>query len=204
MIPDVDVRIPAFARRPAYEGWIVEDFEAGCRSFAGWPSGPAAIIRVSVIPKPKSNLAMACLPARPGRYLAGPGRGAGYHRLRGQPAAVHRSRSGGGPRIRRGGGVYLGRGGRGELGRGRFHGPYLRGPLLERGVDGRNARDRPCNGVATEPLRTVRGPEERTGCERDGKASSCAISHAYRDGASLYFTVISTQGRTAGQPTGER
>ena len=208
VIPDVDVRIRPLPATRRYEAWIVEDFEAGneiVRGLAQTDSLPT-IIRVSDVPETEVNLAMALPSGAAGtifkRYLKLRSREggslviAGYE---GTSGVVHRSRSDVARQLRRGGGVYLGQAAGRGWEKGRFHGPYLREALLDRGI-------------LVETLETAQqwsGHEAlyqavRTALEDGLKTNGmegivmCHLSHAYRDGASLYFTVIASQGAAGG------
>ncbi|MEJ0025234.1 MAG: FAD-binding oxidoreductase [Rhizomicrobium sp.] len=78
---------------------------------------------------------------------------------------------------------------------GRFHGPYLRDPMLERGV-GVDTLETATRWSNVETLHVaVRDALEkaiRENAPRDGAHGvvQCHISHSYPDGASLYFTYI--------------
>jgi alkyldihydroxyacetonephosphate synthase len=208
VIPDVDVRIRPLPATRRYEAWIVEDFEAGneiVRTLAQSDSLPT-IIRVSDVSETEVNLAMALPTGAAGtifkRYLKLRGREggslviAGYE---GTSGSVHRSRSDVARQMRRGGGVYLGQAAGRGWAKGRFHGPYLREALLDRGV-------------LVETLETAQQwsghkalyEAVRSALEDGLKANGmegivmCHLSHAYRDGASLYFTVIASQGPEGG------
>jgi len=208
VIPDVDVRIRPLPATRRYEAWIVEDFEAGneiVRGLAQSDSLPT-IIRISDVPETEVNLAMSLPSGAAGtlfrRYLKLRGREggslviAGYE---GTSAAVHRSHSDVAKAIRGGGGVFLGQAAGRGWAKGRFHGPYLREALLDRGV-------------LVETLETAQQwsghknlyESVRKAIEDELVANGmegivmCHLSHAYRDGASLYFTVISSQGPDGG------
>lgn len=208
VIPDVDVRIRPLPPTRRYEAWIVEDFEAGneiVRRLAQDDRLPT-IIRVSDRPETEVNLAMS-LPSGPAgslfkRYLKLRGRDSGALMITGYEGtsdAVHRSRAGVAREIRRGGGVYLGQAaGRGWQ-KGRFHGPYLREGLLDRGVlvetletAGQWSGHRALYEAVRAALETELAANGMEGIVM------CHLSHAYRDGASLYFTVIAAQGAAGG------
>jgi alkyldihydroxyacetonephosphate synthase len=208
VIPDVDVRIRPLPASRRYEAWIVEDFEAGSeivRTLAQSDSLPT-IIRVSDVPETEVNLAMALPSGAAGtifkRYLKLRGRDggslviAGYE---GTSASVHRSRSDVARQLRRGGGVYLGQAAGRGWAKGRFHGPYLREALLDRGVlveTLETAQQWSGHKALYEGVRTALENElEANGMEG---IVMCHLSHAYRDGASLYFTVIASQGAEGG------
>ena len=208
VIPDVDVRIRPLPAARRYEAWIVEDFEAGCEIVRGLAQADRlpTIIRVSDDSETEVNLAMALPSGAAGslfrRYLKLRGREGGALVItgyEGSPAAVHRSRSDVAREIRRGGGVYLGQAAGKGWEKGRFHGPYLREALLERGVLVETLETAQQWSGHRNLYETVRAAlkSELAANGMEGIVM-CHLSHAYRDGASLYFTVISTQGPDGG------
>ncbi|MGH6871607.1 MAG: FAD-binding oxidoreductase [Rhizomicrobium sp.] len=78
---------------------------------------------------------------------------------------------------------------------GRFHGPYLRDPMMDRGV-GVDTLETATRWSNIGALYTaVRGAIEKAIADSAPRPGArgivmCHISHAYRDGASLYFTFI--------------
>lgn len=205
VIPEVGVRVRPVPKVKRYEGWIAEGFAAGneiIRSLAQ-SGGLPTVARVS--DEQETEVLMA------GSSPSGPAGGLlrGYLRLRGRSGGaliiigfegtgdqVRRQRARAVSALRKGGAIRLG----GSVGRGwaegRFHGPYLREALLDRGV-------------VVETLETAhqwsRHPElyRETGAAiRSAMASQgmkgvvmCHLSHVYPDGASLYFTVLCSPGR---------
>jgi alkyldihydroxyacetonephosphate synthase len=78
---------------------------------------------------------------------------------------------------------------------GRFHGPYLRDPMMDRGVgvDTLETATRWSNIDALHiAVRDALGKAVRANAPREGAHGivQCHISHSYPDGASLYFTYI--------------
>lgn len=208
VIPDVDVRIRPVPSARRYEAWIVDGFEAGSelvRRLAQADLLPT-IIRVSDESETEVNLAMA-LPSGPvgsmfTRYLKVRGKSEGSLVIvgyEGTPATVHRSRSDVAREIRRHGGAYLGQAAGKGWAKGRFHGPYLREALLDRGVLVETLETAQQWGRHRELYEGVRKAIE-TALAAQGMDGivMCHLSHAYRDGASLYFTVISSQGDAGG------
>ena len=208
VIPDVDVRIRPVPKTRRYEAWIVEDFEAGngiVRTLAQADLLPT-IIRVSDVPETEVNLAMSLPSGAAGklfrRYLKLRGRSGGALLITGfevDSASVHRSRSEVTREIRRGGGVYLGQAAGRGWEKGRFHGPYLREALLDRGVLVETLETAQQWSGHGQLYATVRKALEE-GLSANGMEGivMCHLSHAYRDGASLYFTVIASQGPAGG------
>jgi alkyldihydroxyacetonephosphate synthase len=78
---------------------------------------------------------------------------------------------------------------------GRFHGPYLRDPLMDRGV-GVDTLETATRWSNIDTLyAAVRGALEKSILDTAPRPGAkgivmCHISHSYRDGASLYFTYI--------------
>jgi alkyldihydroxyacetonephosphate synthase len=93
------------------------------------------------------------------------------------------------------GAIALGRGPGKRWRESRFHGPYLRDPLMDHGVGVDTLETSAC-WAKIETLRSaVRAALENAIRETAPRPDArgivmCHISHAYRDGASLYFTFI--------------
>ena len=200
VIPDVTVRVRPAPAVKRYEAWMAESFEAGTEIVRGLAQGPGLpeIIRVSDEEETEGSLAVSGPRGLAGkafdRYLGAaqaPRRRPDDRRLRGRgggglaPPRADRARP---PRRRR-----------------RLPGPVrrqllgarpLQRPLPARhadgdGGDGRDARDL----AHLEPARgAARGGRRRDPrLARKGGAPGlvwCHLSHAYADGASLYFTFI--------------
>ncbi len=112
----------------------------------------------------------------------------------GEPVSISRRREAGIRVIREHGGVRLGRRAGETWRRNRFEAPYLRDPLLDRGV-------------LVETLETATSWDQLFELRRDVAAAlgkelgvggssplpGCHISHVYPEGASLYFTVMARQ-----------
>ncbi len=101
--------------------------------------------------------------------------------------------------LRRGGAVYLGQSvGKGWQ-KGRFHGPYLRETLLDRGVVVETLETAQQWSAHPALYRGVKGAiESEMAAQGMNGVVMCHLSHAYRDGASLYFTIISSPGTAGG------
>jgi alkyldihydroxyacetonephosphate synthase len=200
VIPEVTVRVrPAPAIR-RYEAWMAESFEAGVEIVRALAQGPGlpTVIRVSDEEETRASLALSgprgITGALFGRYL-------GLRRRRegclivvgaeGDEESVARRRALTVRELRRGGAAYLGQAAGRSWEHGRFQGPYLRDTLMDAGA-------------IVETLETshtwARLAELRTGVGtaiRDALAAQgtpglvlCHLSHAYADGASLYYTFI--------------
>jgi alkyldihydroxyacetonephosphate synthase len=200
VITEVTARVRAAPEARRYEAWMASGFEAGreiVRELAQRDALPD-VVRLSDREETRVSLG-----------LSGPEGVAGvaldsYLRLRrradgcimvvgweGDREAIARRRALAARRLRSGGAVPLGaRAGRGWQ-RGRFEGPYLRDELLDLGY-------------MVETLETAH-TWTRLGALYDGVRGAihaalegqgtpglafCHLSHAYRDGASLYFTFI--------------
>jgi alkyldihydroxyacetonephosphate synthase len=93
------------------------------------------------------------------------------------------------------GAISIGRGAGERWRASRFHGPYLRDPMMDRGV-GVDTLETSASWAALDGLRqSVNRALETTIRETAPTPDArgvvmCHISHAYRDGASLYFTYI--------------
>lgn len=208
VIPDVDVRIRPVPKTRRYEAWMVEDFEAGTetvRRLAQADSLPT-IIRISDRTETEVNLAMSMPSGAAGtifnRYLKLRGRESGALVIlgfEGEAGSVHRSRSDVSREVKRGGGVYLGQAAGKGWEKGRFHGPYLREALLDRGVLVETLETAQQWSGHKKLYEGVRAAiEAELAANGMGGLVMCHLSHAYRDGASLYFTVIAGQGPEGG------
>ena len=183
VIPDVTVRVRPAPRVRRYEAWMAESFEAGAEIVRALAQGPGLpdVIRVSG--------------ALFGGYLGLRRRRGGalvVVGIEGDEESVARRRALGVRELRRGGAAYLGQAAGRSWEHGRFQGPYLRDTLMEMGA-------------MVETLETAH-TWSRLGelhaavanAIRDSLAAQgtpglvfCHLSHAYADGASLYFTFIS-------------
>ncbi len=201
VIPEVTVRVrpqPAVRR---YEAWIAESFEAGAeivRSLAQG-SGLPDILRVSDEEETQGSLALSGPRGTAGMifdgYLGLRKRRGGALMivgLEGEEEAVARRRALAVRALRAGGAVYLGQAAGRSWEHGRYQGPYLRDTLM-------------AMGAMVETLETSH-TWTRLGELHDAVAAAlhrslaaqgtpglvfCHLSHAYADGASLYFTFIS-------------
>jgi alkyldihydroxyacetonephosphate synthase len=200
VITEVSARVRPAPERRRYEGWMAADFASAAdivRSLAQSGCLPD-VVRVSDEAETRISLAMAG---------AGGGKRAlldAYLRLRrrdhgcilicgweDEAEAVDRRRALAGRIMRTGGAAALGAAPGQAWERGRYDGPYLRDELLDLGY-------------MAETLETAH-TWSRLGELHDGVRAAlntslaaqgtpgivmCHLSHAYRDGASLYFTFI--------------
>lgn len=208
VIPDVDVRIRPVPVATRYEAWIAGSFAEGneiVRQLAQIDRLPT-IVRVSDEDETSTSLTMSAPGGVAGdlfrRYLKVRGRSGGALMIsgyEGTPDRVRIQRTETAKALRKGGAVYLGQGAGKSWQKGRFHGPYLRETLLDRGA-------------LVETLETAQQWSAHPGLYAGVKSAiedematqgmkgvvMCHLSHAYRDGASLYFTVISSPGTSGG------
>jgi len=201
VIPDVTVRVrPAPAVR-RYEGWMAESFEAGAEIVRALAQGPGlpSVIRVSDEEETESSLALSGPRGLAGKlfggYLAARKRAGGALMIvgyEGEEEAAARQRSISVRALRDGGAAYLGQ----VVGRswehGRYDGPYLRDTLLGMGALVETL-ETSHTWSRLQELRTAVGGAIRGALDRGGTPPLvwCHLSHAYADGASLYFTFVS-------------
>ena len=204
VIPEVAVRVRPVPEVRRYEGWIAESFEAGSEIFRklAQSGGLPTVARVSDEPETEVLIANASASGPAGRLLRR------YLRLRGRSGGaliilgfegtgdeVGRHRARAARALRKGGAIRLGTGvGRGWE-KGRFHGPYLREALLDRGAVVETLE------TAHQWSRHAELYRETGSAIRSAMASQamngvvmCHLSHGYPDGGSLYFTVLSSPG----------
>ncbi len=207
VIPDVTVRVRPAPPVRRYEAWIVESFEAGSEIVREMAQGSGLpdVIRVSDEEETEGTLALSGPRGAQGRlfdaYLGLRRRRGGCLLIagfEGDDESVARRRALAVRELRRGGAAYLGRSAGASWEHGRYRGPYLRDTLMGMGA-------------MVETLETshtwTRYRELHDGVSAAIHASLesqgtpglvfCHLSHAYRDGASLYFTFISRARRGA-------
>jgi alkyldihydroxyacetonephosphate synthase len=200
VIPEVTVRVRPAARARRYEGWMAESFDAGAEIVRELAQGPGLpeVIRVSDKEETGVSLALSGPRGMAARLLDGY-LGARRRRdgclivvgLEGEEESVARRRALTVRGLRRGGAAYLGQAAGRSWERSRFRGPYLRDTLMDKGA-------------LVETLETAHTwsrlgeLHEAVGAAiRDSLAAQgtpglafAHLSHAYPDGASLYFTII--------------
>jgi len=206
-IPDVTVRVRPKPRVRRYEAWISESFEAGGEIVRALAQGPGLpdVIRVSDEEETEVSLALSGPRGLTGRafdgYLGLRRRRGGcliVVGLEGDEESVARRRALAVRALRRGGAAYLGQSAGRSWEHGRFQGPYLRDTLMGMGAM--------VETLETSHTWTRLGELHAAvgGAIRDSLAGQgtpglafCHLSHAYADGASLYFTFISRAKRGA-------
>ncbi len=207
VIPDVTVRVrPAPAQR-RYEAWIAEDFEAGTEIVRALAQGPGLpdVIRVSDAEETEVSLLLSGPRGLAGRAFDGY---LGLRRRRGgclivagvegDEESVARRRALSVRALRRGGAAYLGQGAGRSWEHGRFQGPYLRDTLIGMGAMVETLETSHTWSRLHE-LHAAVGAAIRDSLAGQGTPglAFCHLSHAYADGASLYFTFISRARRGA-------
>ena len=200
VIPDVTVRVRPAPRLRRYEAWMAAGFEAGAeivRSLAQG-SGLPDVIRISDEEETEGSLALSG-PRGAAAKLFG-----GYLGLRrrrggslvivgfeGEEEAVARRRALAVRALRAGGAVYLGQGAGRSWEHGRYQGPYLRDALMEKGAIVETletshtwTRLHELHDAVATAIRGALDEQSTPGIVW------CHLSHAYADGASLYFTFV--------------
>jgi alkyldihydroxyacetonephosphate synthase len=200
VIPEVTARVRPEPAERRYEAWVAESFEAGAEIVRALAQGPGLpdVIRVSDEEETAVSLSLSgprgaagaafsgylCLRRRSGGCLIVVGH-------EGDRESVARRRALAVRELRAGGAAYLGRAAGRAWEHGRYQGPYLRDTLMDMGA-------------MVETLETshtwagLPGLYERVAAAiRDSLAAQgtpglafCHLSHAYADGASLYYTLI--------------
>lgn len=201
VIPDVTVRVRPVPSVHRYEAWIAESFEAGAEIVRAMAQGPGLpdVVRVSDEEETQGSLALSGPRGAAGRlldrYLGLRKRRGGSLMivgLEGDEESVARRRALAVRALRSGGAVYLGQAAGRSWEHGRYQGPYLRDTLMEMGA-------------LVETLETshtwsrLGELHDAVGAAIHGSLAGqgtpglvfCHLSHAYADGASLYFTFIS-------------
>jgi alkyldihydroxyacetonephosphate synthase len=197
VITEVACRVRPTPAVRAYEGWMAADFASGreiVRALAQAREAPD-VLRLSDQSETSTSLAMAGAEGLRRRaldaYLGLRRRRGGCLMIcgwEGEGGSVRRRRSLAARRLRRGGAVRLGEAAGRAWERGRYEGPYLRDTLLDLGVLVETletahtwSRLEELYRAVGDALRAALGPDSIV---------LCHLSHAYADGASLYFTFL--------------
>jgi alkyldihydroxyacetonephosphate synthase len=200
VIPEVTVRVRPAPRQRRYEAWIAEGFEAGAEIVRALAQGPGLpdVIRVSDEEETEVSLALSGP-----RGLAGSLFG-GYLGLRrrrngslivvgfeGEEESIARRRALSVRELRRGGAAYLGQSAGRSWEHGRYQGPYLRDTLMDMGAMVETLETSHTWSRLAELHAAVGSAigDSLAGQGTPGFVFS-HLSHAYADGASLYFTFI--------------
>ena len=197
VITDVSCRVRPAPRSRVYEGWIAEDFHAGreiVRDLAQRHEAPD-VLRLSDEEETRVSLELAGTEGLRRRaldaYLSIRRRRGGCLMIcgwEGERDDVSRRRGLSQARLRLGGAVPLGRSAGNSWYRGRYGGPYLRDELISLGVLVETLETAHTWSRLDELYRAVGNALRGTLGERS--IVMCHVSHAYPDGASLYFTFL--------------
>jgi alkyldihydroxyacetonephosphate synthase len=201
VIPDVTVRVRPAPRERRYEGWVAESFDAGTEIVRTMAQGAGLpdVIRVSDEEETEVSLALSGPRGLAGtlfdRYLGLRRRRDGcliVVGLEGGKESVARRRALTARTLRAGGAAYLGQAAGRSWEHGRYQGPYLRDALMDMGAMVETLETSHTWARLSE-LHTAVGAAIRDSLAAQGTPGLvfCHLSHAYADGASLYFTFIS-------------
>ena len=199
-ISDVTVRVRPAPRTRRYEAWIASDFAAGREAVRALAQADALadVTRLSDERETQTSLALAgtggAKRALLGAYLKLRRRSGGCLAIvgwEGEPEDVERRRALSTRILRRAGLASLGGAAGSSWERGRYEGPYLRDELLDLGYFVETLETSHTWSRLDEHYRAV-GAAIEGALEAQGTPGlvMCHVSHAYRDGASLYFTFI--------------
>jgi alkyldihydroxyacetonephosphate synthase len=200
VIPDVTVRVRPAPRQKRYEAWMAESFEAGAEIVRALAQGPGLsdVVRVSDEEETEVSLALSGPRGIAGSLFGGY---LGLRRrrggclvvvgLEGDEESVARRRALSVRELRRGGAVYLGQSAGRSWEHGRYQGPYLRDTLMGMGAIVETLETSHIWSRLGE-LHAAVGTAIRESLATQGTPGLvfCHLSHAYADGASLYFTYI--------------
>jgi len=201
VIPEVTVRVRPQPRQRRYEAWMAESFEAGAEIVRTLAQGPGLpdVIRISDEEETEVSLALSgprgAAGALFGSYLGLRKRRGGalvVVGLEGDEESVARRRALTVRALRRGGAAYLGQAAGRSWEHGRYQGPYLRDMLMGMGAMVETLETSHTWSRLAELYAAVRGAIRASlGAQGTPGLVFCHLSHAYADGASLYFTFIS-------------
>jgi alkyldihydroxyacetonephosphate synthase len=201
VIPEVRVRVRPRPRQRRYEAWVAESFEAGAEIVRTLAQGPGLpdVIRISDEEETEVSLALSgprgLAGALFGGYLGLRRRRGGclvVIGLEGDQESVARRRALAVRALRRGGAAYLGQGAGHSWEHGRYRGPYLRDSLMGMGAMVETLETSHTWSRLHELHAAVGGAIRDAMAARGTPGLAfCHLSHAYADGASLYFTFIS-------------
>ena len=197
VITEVSCRVRPAPEHRLYEGWIAADFEQGraiVRELAQRHEAPD-VLRLSDEEETRVSLQLAGTEGLRSKALDAY---LGLRRRRGgcliicgwegEREAVHRRRSLAQAQLRRGGAAALGGSAGRSWERSRYAGPYLRDELMNLGVMVETLETAHTWSRLDELYRAVAGALR--GALGDRSIVMCHVSHAYADGASLYFTFL--------------
>jgi alkyldihydroxyacetonephosphate synthase len=200
VITRVRARVRPLPERRRYEGWMAADFASGgeiVRALAQADLLPD-VVRVSDQGETRLSLALSGTagprPALLSSYLRLRGRAAGCVVIcgwEGESEAVERRRALAARLLRSGGAVALGGAPGRAWERGRYEAPYLRDELLDHGYLAETLETAHTWSRLDHLYGEVRAAIGAALATQDTPGIViCHLSHAYRDGASLYFTFL--------------
>ena len=207
VIPDVTLRVRPRPPLRRYEAWMAESFDAGAEIVRTLAQGPGLpdVVRVSDEEETEGSLALSGPRGLAGqlfgRYLGLRGRRDGCLVIvghEGEEESVARRRALAVRTLRAGGAAYLGQTAGRSWEHGRYQGPYLRDTLMGMGAMVETLETSHTWSRLGE-LHSAVGEAIRGALAAQGTPGIvwCHLSHAYADGASLYFTFIAR--RRAGE-----
>jgi alkyldihydroxyacetonephosphate synthase len=200
-ITEVTVRVRPAPSVRRYEAWVVADFDTGrelMRTLAQADALPD-VARLSDESETQITLGLAGTPAAKrallDAYLALRRRRGGCLVIcgwEGEREAVERHHAVSARILRSAAAISLGAGPGSAWERGRFHGPYLRDELMDRGYMIETLETSHTWSRLQGLYEAVRGAlSGAMAAQGAAGAVMCHVSHVYRDGASLYFTFAS-------------
>ena len=200
VITDVALSVRPAPHRRRYLGWMAEDFAAGAEIVRRLAQADALpdVTRLSDPDETRISLAMAGMKGLQrsafDSYLRIRNRSGGCMMItgwEGEAEDVERRRSVSARILRSNGAVSLGSAPGKAWAHGRFEGPYLRDELMSLGYLVETLETSHTWSRYEELYEAVRGALRRA-LEEEGTPGivMCHLSHAYRDGASLYYTFI--------------
>jgi alkyldihydroxyacetonephosphate synthase len=200
VIPEVTAKVRPVAAAERYEAWMAESWAAGSEAVRELAQDQALpdVIRISDEQETRFFLALSGPSGIAGavldRYLSLRGVGGGclvVVGIEGEPEAIARRRQIAARAMRRQGSVYLGQAGGRSWKRGRYEGPYLRDSLLDAGAMVETL-ETSHTWTRIGELYTAVGAAISNAMTDQGTPGIvlCHLSHAYPDGASLYFTFL--------------
>ena len=192
VITSTALRVRHAPRERRYEGWMFPSFGEGAEAFRALEQAETSpdVARLSDEEETRLSMALAGTGGVARVYLRARGVAGGCLAIvgwEGTPEAVARRRFATVRMLRRLGGVPLGRSAGEAWARGRYHGPYLRDHLMDRGVFVETLETAAQWSGLFALYRAV-GEALRGALERP--LVMCHISHLYPSGASLYFTFM--------------
>jgi alkyldihydroxyacetonephosphate synthase len=201
VIPEVTVRVRPQPTVRRYEAWIAESFEAGAEIVRSLAQGPGLpdIVRVSDEEETQGSLALSGPRGAAGKlfdgYLGLRKRRGGALMivgLEGGEESVARRRALAVRALRSAGAAYLGQAAGRSWEHGRYQGPYLRDTLMGMGAMVETLEtSHTWTRLGELHVAVATAIHDSLSSQGTPGLVFCHLSHAYADGASLYFTFIS-------------